>query len=66
MALLLARMLAERGRDDSDEAREAYIFWLDSASFDCGSTDAGGLSGRPNPAGQANGAMSSRGLSTTT
>lgn len=57
MALLLARMLADRGRYDPDEARNAYIFWLDSGPFDCGMTVAGGLRGRPNPDSQANGAM---------
>ena len=30
MALLLARMLAEHGRYDSEEARKAYVFWLNS------------------------------------
>jgi ADP-ribosylglycohydrolase len=28
MALLLARMLADQGRYDHEEARKAYIFWL--------------------------------------
>jgi ADP-ribosylglycohydrolase len=57
MALLLARMLADQGRYDPEEARNAYIFWLDSGPFDCGMTVAGGLRGRPNPDSQANGAM---------
>jgi len=57
MALLLARMLAVQGRYDPEEARKAYIFWLDSGPFDCGMTVAGGLRGRPNPDSQANGAM---------
>ena len=57
MALLLARMLADQGRYDPDEARKAYILWLDSGPFDCGMTVAGGLRGRPNPDSQANGAM---------
>lgn len=30
MALLLALMLADQGRYDPEEARKAYIFWLDS------------------------------------
>jgi ADP-ribosyl-[dinitrogen reductase] hydrolase len=57
MALMLARMLAERGRYDAEEAREAYRFWLDSHPFDCGSTVNCGLRGRPNFDSQANGAM---------
>lgn len=57
MALLLARMLADQGRYDPEEARKAYMFWLDSGPFDCGMTVAGGLRGRSNPDSQANGAM---------
>lgn len=57
MALMLARMLAKEGRFDTELARQAYIFWLDSGPFDCGYTVAGGLRGRHNPDSQANGAM---------
>ena len=57
MALSLARMLAERGRYDSEETRKAYVFWLNSGPFDCGMTVKGGLRGRLNPDSQANGAM---------
>jgi len=57
MALLLARMLADQGKYDPEEARKAYVFWLDSAPFDCGMTVSSGLRGRPNPESQANGAM---------
>ena len=57
MALLLARMLADQGRYDPEEARKAYLFWLDSNPFDCGMTISRGLRGRPNPDSQANGAM---------
>jgi len=57
MALLLARMLADQGRYDSEEARKAYLFWLDSRPFDCGMTVSSGLRGRPNHDSQANGAM---------
>ena len=57
MALLLARMLADQGRYDPEEARKAYLFWLDSGPFDCGMTVSSGLRGRPNPDSQANGAM---------
>jgi ADP-ribosylglycohydrolase len=57
MALMLARMLVRLGRYDSEEARKAYVFWLNSAPFDCGATVSGGLRGRPNTDSQANGAM---------
>ena len=57
MALMLARMLADRGRYDQEEAKQAYIFWLDSGPFDCGMTVAGALRGRHNPKSQANGAL---------
>lgn len=57
MALLLARLLADQGRYDPEEARKAYRFWLESGPFDCGMTVSSGLRGRPNPHSQANGAM---------
>jgi ADP-ribosyl-[dinitrogen reductase] hydrolase len=57
MALMLARMLAEHGRYDADEARKAYRFWLNSHPFDCGNTVNKGLHGRPDFDSQANGAM---------
>ena len=57
MALLLARMLVDQGWYDPEEARKAYLFWLDSDPFDCGMTIYRGLRGRPNPDSQANGAM---------
>ena len=57
MALMLARMLADTGRYDREEARRAYVFWLESGPFDCGYTVAGGLRGRHNADSQANGAM---------
>jgi ADP-ribosylglycohydrolase len=57
MALMLARMLAEQGRYDPEEARKAYRFWLDSRPFDCGNTVYIGLRSRPNLDSQANGAM---------
>ncbi|HQK02417.1 MAG TPA: ADP-ribosylglycohydrolase family protein [Verrucomicrobiota bacterium] len=57
MAFLLARLLADQGRYDPEEARKAYIFWLDPGPFDCGMTVSSGLRGRPNPDSQANGAM---------
>ncbi|MBI4244910.1 MAG: ADP-ribosylglycohydrolase family protein [Planctomycetes bacterium] len=57
MALLLARVLADQGKYDPDEARKAYVFWLNSGPFDCGKTVSSGLRGRHNPESQANGAM---------
>ena len=58
MALLLARMLVDKGRYDSEEARKAYVFWFDSKPFCCGMTTAYALQGGcHNPDSQANGAM---------
>jgi ADP-ribosyl-[dinitrogen reductase] hydrolase len=57
MALLLARMLADNGKYDSESAMQAYVFWLNSGPFDCGHTVRSGLRGSPNPESQANGAM---------
>ncbi len=57
MALSLARMLAGQRKYDPEEARKAYIFWLDSGPFDCGMTVSSSLRGRVNPDSQANGAM---------
>jgi len=57
MALLLARMLAEKGVYDAAAAKASYMFWIESDPFDCGNTIAAGLKGEPNPASQANGAM---------
>lgn len=57
MALMLARMLAERGVYDADAALNAYRFWRDSGPFDCGTTVANGLWGERDHESQANGAM---------
>lgn len=57
MALILARTLIKQGRYIAEEVRKAYIFWLNSAPFDCGSTVSSGLQGRPNRDSQANGAL---------
>ncbi len=57
MALLLARMLARQGSYDPEQARQAYVFWLESGPFDCGGTIYRGLRGRTNPDSQANGAL---------
>ncbi len=43
MALMLARMLIKNRRYDAEEARRAYIFWLNSSPFDCGGTVSTGL-----------------------
>ena len=57
MALMLARMLAQQRSYNPEEARKAYVFWLDSRPFDCGNTVYVGLRGRPNFDSQANGAL---------
>jgi len=57
MALILARTLIKHRRYDAEEARKAYVFWLNSDPFDCGNTVASGLEGSPNHASQANGAL---------
>ncbi len=57
MALVLARMLVERGEYDPEKAREAYLWWWRSEPFDCGGTISSALCGQPNPDSQANGAM---------
>lgn len=57
MALLLARLLADRGKYDPKEARQAYMFWLESEPFDCGRTIFCGLVGDADSDSQANGAM---------
>ncbi|MGI9323231.1 MAG: ADP-ribosylglycohydrolase family protein [Pseudomonadales bacterium] len=57
LALLLARMLVERGNYDAKAAFTDYKYWLDSGPFDCGATIAAGLTGDPNHESQANGAM---------
>jgi ADP-ribosylglycohydrolase len=57
MALALARMLTKFRCYDVDEARMAYLVWLNSSPFDCGSTVAAGLRGHLNRDSQANGAL---------
>src|ERR1035437_2629737 len=57
MALALARMLMKFKRYDAVEARKAYVMWLNSSPFDCGSTVATGLRGHLNRESQANGAL---------
>jgi ADP-ribosyl-[dinitrogen reductase] hydrolase len=57
MALMLARMLADQGTYNAEEARRVYVYWFNSGPFDYGSTVASGLRGRPNAASQATGAL---------
>ena len=57
MALLLARMLVQKGAYDPQSALEEYRYWLRSRPFDCGNTIHAGLTGNPNPHSQANGAL---------
>ena len=57
MALALARMLAVRGAYCQAQARKRYVDWLNSDPFDCGNAIHCGLTGKPDPASQANGAM---------
>ncbi len=57
MALLLARSLVSQRKFDQEEVRKTYVFWLESDPFDVGGTILSGLTGRPNPGSQANGAM---------
>jgi ADP-ribosylglycohydrolase len=57
MALALARMLMKFKRYDAGEAQKAYLMWLNSSPFDCGSTVSAGLRGHLNLESQANGAL---------
>jgi ADP-ribosylglycohydrolase len=57
MALMLARLLVKQKRYDPDEARKAYVFWLDSDPYDCGNTVSNALHGHLDPDSQANGAL---------
>lgn len=57
MALILARMLIKKRQYIAEEARKAYVFWLNSHPFDCGNTVLTALRGSPNRASQANGAL---------
>lgn len=57
MALILARLLVDRGGYNAEAAFAGYQFWLDSAPFDAGNTIRGALRGQLNYDSQANGAM---------
>jgi ADP-ribosylglycohydrolase len=50
-------MLMKQRRYDAEEARKAYVCWLNSSPFDCGMTVSTGLRGNPNNESQANGAL---------
>lgn len=57
MALLLARLLADRHTYEQNAARQAYVYWLKSEPFSCGQTIYSALTGQLNHASQANGAL---------
>ena len=57
MALLLARMLVDKGIYEPTDAFHEYEYWLDSGPFDCGFTIRAALEGDLNYDSQANGAM---------
>ena len=57
MALMLARMLVDRGTYNRQTALEAYLYWLKSGPFDCGATIGQALQGNLKIDSQANGAM---------
>ena len=56
LALALARTIVQDGRFVAGNVREAYLAWLASPPFDCGTAVRAGLSGHPLPASEANGA----------
>ncbi len=57
MALLLARMLVDKGIYEPAGAFREYEYWLDSGPFDCGFTIRAALEGELDHSSQANGAM---------
>ena len=57
LALALARTLVRLGRFDREVVRAAYVRWLESRPFDCGTTTSAGLRGIPNARSQSNGAL---------
>lgn len=57
MALALARTLVKHGTYVREKAFNAYACWLNSNPFDCGTTIASALRGRPDYNSQANGAL---------
>ena len=57
MALALARSIIEQSKYSHDHAFNAYVEWLESNPFDCGTTIAAALHGNPNDSSEANGAL---------
>jgi ADP-ribosyl-[dinitrogen reductase] hydrolase len=57
MALALARCILDNGDHDPEAALRAYQEWKASEPFDMGKTVGAALSGRPDPASQANGSL---------
>ncbi len=57
MALALARVLIDHGAYDADQARAAYVAWINSGPCDYGGTTMRGLQGTLDQASQANGAL---------
>ena len=57
MTLALARSLVECSAYDAAHAKAAYLRWVNSHPFDCGTTIANALAGVPTPKSQANGAL---------
>jgi ADP-ribosyl-[dinitrogen reductase] hydrolase len=57
MALHLARTLVRDGEFRPEAVAESYRAWLASGPFDLGTTTRLGLTGRPDPQSQANGAL---------
>ena len=57
MALVLARLLAERGAYSTKEARRRYMLWMESDPFDIGHAVLSGLTGQKDHGSQANGAL---------
>ena len=57
MALALARSILDNGGYDPAAALRAYHEWQASGPFDMGKTVRAALSGRPDPASQANGSL---------
>lgn len=57
LAILLARTLVKHDKYDVVATREAYLYWLGSAPFDCGRTVSSGLRGEQNKDSQSNGAL---------
>lgn len=57
LALALARAIVGAGAYDPQQALAGYREWFDSGPFDVGHTTRAALTGRPDPASQANGSL---------